>query len=236
MRADLYVAKVLDISRNKANELIKSKQVLLNGEVLDKPSFEIVDDEIENKIEVVSEIYVSRAALKLKTYLATLDLNLCEKTAIDVGSAAGGFIQILLENGVKSVVGVDVGSNQINQKIKDNERVEIYENSDIREFKINKKFEILTCDVSFISLKLILKAMTELFSEYMILLFKPQFEVGKEIKRDKKGVVKDAKAIKQAMSSFELEAAKLGLMMLDKKECEIGGKEGNSEYFYLFKK
>ncbi|NLK66253.1 MAG: TlyA family RNA methyltransferase [Campylobacteraceae bacterium] len=241
MRADLYVAEVLNISRNKASELIKAGQVLLNGEILDKPSFEV--DELEgNKIEVVSEIYVSRSAMKLKTYLKSLDSNLgvslAGKTAIDVGSSAGGFIQVLLENGVKSVVGVDVGSDQINPKIKDNAGVRVCENTDIREFakKSKEEFEILTCDVSFISLNLILESIKELFSEYAILLFKPQFEVGKEAKRDKKGVLKDTKAIKQAMAKFELEAAKMGLIMLDKKECEVLGKEGNSEYFYLFKK
>lgn len=232
MRADIYVANMLNISRNKASELIKSGLVFLDGEIIDKASLDVCG----GKIEAIDEIYVSRAALKLKTYLKTLDLNLDKKTAIDIGSSTGGFIQILLENGVESVVGVDVGSSQLSQKLRDDARVKIYENTDIREFKSEKTFEILTCDVSFISLKLILGNISALFSQYAILLFKPQFEVGKNVKRDKKGVVKDVKAIKQTMAEFEFACAKLGLMMIDKKECEISGKEGNIEYFYLFKK
>ncbi|PSM52549.1 16S/23S rRNA (cytidine-2'-O)-methyltransferase [Campylobacter blaseri] len=232
MRADKYVANVLNISRNKASEIIKDKKVFLNKEPILKPSLEIEGGDIE----LLGDIYVSRAALKLKYFLEEIELDFKDKTAIDVGSSTGGFVQILLQNGVKSVTAVDVGTMQLHSSLKEDNRVEIFENTDIRELKVDKSFEILTCDVSFISLSNILEYLKPLFSEFAILLFKPQFEVGKNIKRDKKGVVKDEKAIKQVMARFELNAANLGLMLVECIVCKLKGKEGNVEYFYLFKK
>lgn len=232
MRADLYVANALNISRNKASEFIKDKKILINGELLEKNSLDIDNA----KVEIMSEIYVSRAAFKLKEFLKDTDLDLKNKTVIDVGSSTGGFIQILLKNDVKKVVGVDVGTNQLDEKLKKDERVFVYENLDIKNFENKEIFDILTCDISFISLNLVIEKLLKLFTEFAIILFKPQFEVGVEAKRDKKGRVLDEKAILKAMNKFELNAAKQGLIMLKKEKSKLKGKNGNEEYFYLFKK
>lgn len=232
LRADLFVANALKISRNKASELIKDDKILLDNKLLEKNSLEVSS----GKVEVMSEIYVSRAAYKLKEFLKECSLNLDGKTAIDVGSSAGGFIEILLQNGVKKVVGVDVGTNQLNEKLKNDKKIFVYENLDIKEFKNDKIYDILTCDVSFISLNLIIEKLSTLFSQYAIILFKPQFEVGVSTKRDKKGKVMDMKAIQKSMAKFELNAAKQGLIMIKKEKSKLKGKNGNEEYFYLFKK
>lgn len=232
MRADIYTANALNISRNKACEMIKNGDILLDNDIITKPSIDIQS----GSISTTAEIYVSRAALKLKGFLNDSLLNLSGKTAIDVGSSTGGFVQILLENGVIEVSAVDVGSSQLSEILRDDKRVKIYENCDIRDFKSDKRFEILTCDISFISLNLVLDKISDLFSEFAILLFKPQFEVGKDAKRDKKGVVVDKKAIDKAVAKFELNAARLGLLMIDKKVSKVLGKDGNEEIFYLFKK
>lgn len=232
MRADLYVANALNISRNKASEFIKDKKILINGELLEKNSLDIDNA----KVEIMSEIYVSRAAFKLKEFLKDTDLDLKNKTVIDVGSSTGGFIQILLKNDVKKVVGVDVGTNQLDEKLKKDERVFVYENLDIKNFENKEIFDILTCDISFISLNLVIEKLSKLFTEFAIILFKPQFEVGVKAKRDKKGRVLDEKAILKAMNKFELNAAKQGLIMLKKEKSKLKGKNGNEEYFYLFKK
>lgn len=232
MRADLYVANALNISRNKASEFIKDKKILINGELLEKNSLDINNA----KVEIMSEIYVSRAAFKLKEFLKDTDLDLKNKTVIDVGSSTGGFIQILLKNDVKKVVGVDVGTNQLDEKLKKDERVFVYENLDIKNFENKEIFDILTCDISFISLNLVIEKLSKLFTEFAIILFKPQFEVGVKAKRDKKGRVLDEKAILKAMNKFELNAAKQGLIMLKKEKSKLKGKNGNEEYFYLFKK
>lgn len=232
MRADIYAANALGISRSRAGELIKNSQILLNSEILTKPSLEVSSGEIS----VLDEIYVSRAAIKLKEFLKETDLDLAGKRAIDVGSSTGGFVQILLENGVKEVVAVDVGSNQLHKILRSDKRVKFYENSDFREFESDEIYEILTCDVSFISLNLLLPKISSFFSEFGVLLFKPQFEVGKDVKRDKNGVVKDTKAIEKAMRNFELNAAKCGLVMVEKRVSRLKGKGGNEEIFYMFSK
>lgn len=163
-------------------------------------------------------------------------LNLAGVDVLDVGSSTGGFVQILLQRGVKSVTALDVGSSQLSEILRRSPRVIVRENTDIREFESEKKFDLITCDVSFISLNLILKSLARLAKSALIVLFKPQFEVGAEIKRNKKGVVTDEKAVRAAGAKFEQLCAELGLAVLHASACKITGKEGNREFFYLLKR
>ncbi|WP_297959665.1 SAM-dependent methyltransferase [uncultured Campylobacter sp.] len=163
-------------------------------------------------------------------------LNLAGVDILDVGSSTGGFVQILLQRGAKSVTALDVGSSQLSEILRRDPRVIVRENTDIREFESEKKFDLITCDVSFISLNLILKSLTSLAKSALIVLFKPQFEVGAEIKRNKKGVLKDEKAVRAARAKFERLCAELGLVVLQTSACKITGKEGNREFFYLLKR
>lgn len=163
-------------------------------------------------------------------------LNLAGADVLDVGSSTGGFVQILLQCGAKSVTALDVGSSQLSEILRRDPRVIVRENTDIREFESEKKFDLITCDVSFISLNLILKSLASLAKNALIVLFKPQFEVGAEIKRNKKGVLKDEKAVCAARAKFERLCAELGLATLHASACKIAGKEGNREFFYLLKR
>ena len=163
-------------------------------------------------------------------------LNLAGADVLDVGSSTGGFMQILLQRGAKSVTALDVGSSQLSEILRRDPRVIVRENTDIREFASKKKFDLITCDVSFISLNLILKSLASLAKNALIVLFKPQFEVGTEAKRNKKGVLKDEKAICAARAKFERLCAELGLAALHASACKITGKEGNREFFYLLKR
>lgn len=163
-------------------------------------------------------------------------LNLAGADVLDVGSSTGGFVQILLQHGAKSVTALDVGSSQLSEILRRDPRVIVRENTDIREFESEKKFDLITCDVSFISLNLILKSLASLAKSALIVLFKPQFEVGAEIKRNKKGVLKDEKAVCAARAKFEQLCAELGLATLHAGACKITGKEGNREFFYLLKR
>ena len=163
-------------------------------------------------------------------------LNLAGADVLDVGSSTGGFVQILLQRGAKSVTALDVGSSQLSEILRRDPRVIVRENTDIREFASKKKFDLITCDVSFISLNLILKSLASLAKSALIVLFKPQFEVGAEIKRNKKGVLKDEKAARAARTKFERLCAELGLTVLHASACKITGKEGNQEFFYLLKR
>ena len=163
-------------------------------------------------------------------------LNLAGADVLDVGSSTGGFVQILLQRGAKSVTALDVGSSQLSEILRRDPRVIVRENTDIREFASKKKFDLITCDVSFISLNLILKSLASLAKSALIVLFKPQFEVGTEAKRNKKGVLKDEKAARGARAKFERLCAELGLAVLHASACKITGKEGNREFFYLLKR
>ena len=229
MRLDEYLVKNNFVeSRNKAKELIKNEKIKVNGKITIKPSFDIK----EAKIEILQKVYVSRAAWKLKNYLEKNNINFNEKSVIDVGSSTGGFSEVSLEKGAKKVVCVDVGSNQLHSKIRNSEKVEVYENTDIRYFESEKKFDILVSDVSFISLLKILDKLNELAKDEMILLFKPQFEVGREAKRDKKGVVIDKDAIKKAKINFEKKIKEYNWQIFKKEISSVKGKEGNIEYIY----
>jgi 23S rRNA (cytidine1920-2'-O)/16S rRNA (cytidine1409-2'-O)-methyltransferase len=235
MRLDLYLTTNFNIqSRNKANELIKSNKVKCNGAIIAKPSFNVED---HHTIELLEEdFYVSRAAYKLKYFLEELKLNLENKEALDIGSSTGGFTQILLENNVQKITCVDVGSNQLHPLLKNHPKIEFFEQCDIRNFKPNKPFEVVTCDVSFISLHNILNAIDELSSSEIIILFKPQFEVGNTVKRDKRGVVQDPKAIELARLQFLDATQLLHWSLLKSSISKLQGKEGNQEELFYFKK
>ena len=234
IRLDQYlVENNLVDSRNKAQQLIKDSKVTVNKKVITKSSFKISDELIELDDE---HVYVSRAAYKLKNFLPLLDFNVQGLNALDIGSSTGGFTEVLLLNDVKSVTSVDVGSSQLHEKLLNDKRVISVENQDIRTYENIDSFELITCDVSFISLSHILQAIDTLSSKHIILLFKPQFEVGKNVKRDKNGVVADKKAISAAMTKFEDTCALMSWNQVFMEASSITGKEGNIEYCYYFTK
>ncbi|WP_291950515.1 TlyA family RNA methyltransferase [Campylobacter sp.] len=239
MRFDVFVSQKLNISRNKAYELIENQQILLNGE-FKKTSYNIesikpLADE-NFKLTLLEEFFVSRAAYKLKYFLQNYSIDIANKICLDIGSSTGGFVQILHQKNAKTIYALDVGSNQLHQDLKTLDNIILCENTDLRNFNSKIKFDVITCDVSFISLIHLLSYINNLAKDMIILLFKPQFEVGKNIKRNKNGVVKDEKAIKQARANFEKECAKLGWILQATQISKLKGKEGNVEFFYAYRK
>lgn len=233
MRLDLYLTTNFNIqSRNKASELIKSNKVKIDGKIISKASF-IVEEDMN--IELLEEdFYVSRAAYKLKFFLDEIKINLNNFIALDIGSSTGGFTQILLENKIKKVICVDVGSNQLHERIKYNSKIEFFENCDIRDFKSEICFDIITCDVSFISILNIIETINSLNFKRIIILFKPQFEVGTGVKRDKKGVVKDKFAIEKARDKFLSKTLELNWKLEKNSISKLQGKDGNDEELFYF--
>ena len=235
MRLDIYLTNNNNIqSRNKASELIKSKKVLVDGKIVTKPSFQI-----ENNMIVTidqDEFFVSRAAYKLKYFLEENNISVKNDVALDIGSSTGGFTQILLKENVKEVTCVDVGSNQLHDSLKNDTKIIIQENTDIREFKSDKQFDVVTCDVSFISILYIIDDIDRLSSDKIIILYKPQFEVGREVKRDSNGVVQDIKAIDICREEFLKTTQKLGWKLVLNDISKLAGKSGNVEELYYFTK
>ncbi len=236
MRLDKYlVEEGYFESRNRAHEAIKTGKVKVNGKVV-KPSVKIDTDSI---VEVENEkFYVSRAARKLENFLAQYPVDLQGKRALDIGSSTGGFVQILLENSVASLACVDVGSDQLHHSLRDDQRLSLYENRDIRDFISEKPFEVISCDVSFISILQIIEDIDRLSAKdaSIIILYKPQFEVGREVRRDSRGVVMDMDAIESKKNIFESKASSLSWILLQQAPSQVIGKEGNQEYLYHFKK
>ena len=235
IRLDNYlVENSLVQSRNKAQALVKEGLVSVNSKVILKSSYKLEDSDVV-KVGNHKE-YVSRSAFKLSHFLEELDLNLESKMALDIGSSTGGFTQVLLEHGVNEVTAVDVGREQLHESLRSDSRVHSYESCDIRNFKTDKVFDIVVSDVAFISLHHILDDVDRLSNDKIILLFKPQFEVGREAKRDKNGVVLDDKAISKAMIKFEDTCRLKGWRLVLKSPSKITGKDGNLEYCYCYEK
>jgi len=236
MRLDKYlVEEGYFESRNRAHEAIKSGQVLVDGKKA-KPSVKIDENSV---VEVADEkFYVSRAGRKLDAFLADYSMDLKNKRALDIGSSTGGFAQIVLEQGVASLDCVDVGRGQLHISLRSNEKLSLHEETDIRDFQSAKAFELITCDVSFISILQIISDIDRLAESGtdIVILYKPQFEVGKDAKRDSKGVVQDMDTIARRKEEFEAEAKRLGWEEKFQAESKIAGKEGNQEYLYHFKK
>ncbi len=236
MRLDKYlVEEAYYESRNRALEAIKTGKVKVDGKIA-KPSIKV---DHNSQIEVEDEkFYVSRAARKLENFLAEHPIVLRDKRALDIGSSTGGFAQILLENGVDSLACVDVGSDQLHHSLRSDLRLSLYENTDIRDFTSEKPFEVISCDVSFISVLQIIEDIDRLSGEQstILILYKPQFEVGREVRRDSRGVVMDQDAIARKREYFEAAAKELGWELRHHTPSQITGKEGNLEYIYHFVK
>jgi 23S rRNA (cytidine1920-2'-O)/16S rRNA (cytidine1409-2'-O)-methyltransferase len=220
-------------SRNKAQTLIKEAKVRIDSKVVQKVSFQVGDETVSVDSD---HVYVSRSAMKLKGFLPELPFDVMSLKTLDIGSSTGGFTEVLLEFGAESVDAVDVGSDQLHVKLKTDARVRSFENTDIRKFKTQACYDLVVSDVSFISLLHILDDVDRLAKEWIVLLFKPQFEVGREVKRDKTGVIKDTKAIGKAMLTFEDACTLKSWELIKKSEAIIRGKEGNIEYCYCYKK
>jgi 23S rRNA (cytidine1920-2'-O)/16S rRNA (cytidine1409-2'-O)-methyltransferase len=236
MRLDKYlVEEGYYESRNRAHDAIKEGKVTVDGK---KPKASAKVDE-NTVVDVINEkFYVSRAGRKLDGFLSEHSMDFKEKCALDIGSSTGGFAQIVLEQGVRSLDCVDVGRDQLHISLRKNEIISLHEETDIRDFQSDTAFEMITCDVSFISILQIIENIDKLAEKGtdIVILYKPQFEVGKDVKRDSKGVVLDLDAIARRKETFEAQAKKMAWEEKYQSESKIAGKEGNQEYLYHFVK
>jgi 23S rRNA (cytidine1920-2'-O)/16S rRNA (cytidine1409-2'-O)-methyltransferase len=233
MRLDTYLSENGYFeSRNRALEAIKAGMVTVDGKI-GKPSTPC--NENTNVVVENEKFFVSRAGRKLDAFLSDYNIDMSEKKALDIGSSTGGFAQILLEHSVAELTCVDVGKDQLHSIIRNNERVTVREECDIRSFEGNS-FDMVSCDVSFISVLEIINDIDRLAIGDIVILYKPQFEVGRLAKRDSRGVVVDIDAIRFAREKFELCCVNLGWSLLRNEPSKLQGKEGNLEYFYHYNK
>lgn len=234
MRLDQYLVKEgFFKTRSKALEALKTKKVLVDGKY-QKPSFKV---ETAVSIELLDvNPYVSRAALKLKKAIEKFKIDFTDKIVLDVGASTGGFTEVSLEEGASTVYAVDVGTLQLDESLKTNEKVISYENTNILEVTnnhfINGMPSIIVMDVSFVSIKNIIPHIKSFTSE-MVILIKPQFESGGKYLH--KGVIKDKKIREQIVEDVKEFLKEEGLTIVGVTESPIKGKEGNVEYITYIK-
>ncbi len=236
---------LLLVNRNLAESREKAKAIIMSGNVF-------VDGQREDKAgstfppEVMIEVkgnplkYVSRGGLKLEKAIAQYRIFLEGKICMDVGSSTGGFTDCMLQNGAVKVYSVDVGTNQLAWKLRQDERVISMEKTNIRYLtpdQIKDVIDFASIDVSFISLTKVLQPVRELLKEEgeIVCLIKPQFEAGRE-KVGKKGVVRDQKVHEEVIQTVCDYASNLGFDCLDLNFSPIKGPEGNIEYLLYLKK
>lgn len=225
-------------SRERAKALITTGNVLVDGDPITKVATQCAPDAmIEVTVEDIP--WVSRAGLKLEKALETWPINLINAVCLDVGASTGGFTEVLLHRGAKKVYALDVGHDQLAQRLRDDQRVIVMEGKNIRAATsawFAESLDVITADVSFISLKHVLPKVAELLRDKgeAVVLIKPQFEVGKAHIR--KGVVRDSALHNQVINTIKTLAIKEGLTPVDIIESPIKGTGGNKEFLLYLKK
>ncbi len=221
-------------SRTKAQAVILSGTVYVNGQKADKPGH-LIHPELPIEIKENTLPYVSRGGLKLVSALEKFNITPMDWVCVDIGASTGGFTDCLLQHGAKKVYAIDVGYGQLDMKLRKDLRVVMMEKVNARYLSpsdFSEPADLVTIDVSFISLKHILPAAKELLKNtgQLLALVKPQFEAGrKEIAKG--GVVKDPKVREKCVQDVIEFAGNSGFQINYTTESPVHGPAGNIEYF-----
>lgn len=238
----LLVERGLAESRSKAQAMIMAGVVLVHEQRVAKPS-ELFPVQAQIRIKAADDAmsrYVSRGGLKLETALREFAIDVRGLLCLDVGASTGGFTDCLLQHGARRVVAVDVGHNQIDWHLRDDRRVEVREGVNARYLEpadFAARFDLAVMDVAFISATKVMPAIVPLLNDRgrLIVLIKPQFEVGKgEV--GKGGIVRDPEKHARVVETVNEAARDLGLDVRRVIESPICGAEGNVEFLALYQR
>lgn len=233
-RIDKVLAdKGLVSSRSQAKSMIENGDVTVNGVVIKKAGEQI---DPEAKIEVTSVQFVGRGALKLEKALSEFKISVQDKIFADVGASTGGFTEVLLNHGARKVFAIDVGHDQLAEKLRIDPRVINMEGTNIRELNgLPELADGAVMDLSFISITKVLDAVKTLLKpdSDLIVLIKPQFEAGRE-RLPKDNVIKDAKLQKTILDEVVSFATQNGWIHHGTIDSPIEGKLGNKEFLSWF--
>lgn len=244
----LLVEHKLFESRSRAQAAIEEGLVLVDGKKIKKATEQFIAEDFKNrKVQILkgaANRYVSRGGLKLEGAIKHTQCVIVDKVVLDVGISTGGFTDCLLKNNAKFVVGIDVGTYQVHDSLKDVKNLKYFENTNFKELtpaflknnNVPHEFDLIVGDVSFISMTLLLPQMVQFLkpSGEILFLVKPQFELD-STKLSKKGVVKDTQNYLLVEEKIKNKMVELKLKVLDYFESPILGGEGNKEFFVYAK-
>ena len=229
----LLTERMFAETRSKAQAIIMSGNVYVNGQKADKPGISY-EETVEIEVKGAVCPYVSRGGLKLEKALRDFGVNVEGFVCSDSGASTGGFTDCLLQQGAKKVFAIDVGYGQLDWKIRSDERVVVMERTNIRYVtpeQLGELLDLSVIDVSFIGLEIVLPTIKTLLKPtgQVLCLIKPQFEAGKE-NVGKKGVVRDPKIHQMVLDNFVNLANTLNFKILGLTFSPVKGPEGNIEF------
>ena len=232
----ILVNKGLADSREKAKRTIMAGLVKVEGRVEDKPG-SVFDTESDITVEGKECPYVSRGGLKLEKGIAEWNIDCKGKVCVDMGASTGGFTDCMLQHGASKVYAIDVGYGQLDYKLRKDDRVINMEKTNIRYLDtdlIKEPIDLISIDVSFISLKHMYPVASEILSDdgLVFSLVKPQFEAGKE-QVGKGGIVRDSKVHEEVINNVIGYAEDNSLYPVELSFSPIKGTKGNIEYILL---
>ena len=234
------VDRELAPSRAKAQELIKARCVVCEGKIIDKNNYMVTEDTDITIKDNDKLKYVSRGGLKLEKAIDAFKIDFNGLTVMDIGSSTGGFTDCALKHGAKKVMAIDVGTNLLHESLRNDSRIELYEQTNFKELAKDffKNIDIFVCDVSFISLKHIITKIAEQdIKTDIVCLIKPQFECGREIATKYKGIILNKNIHLDIVHDLDKFFNSMGFKMLDLTVSPIHGGDGNIEYLtYLSNK
>ena len=237
MRLDVYlVEKGLFSTRNKAQTAIKDNAISINGKVVSKPNYDVLDTD---EVVILKEAnpYVSRGGFKLEKAIKEFNLDFNGKTVLDIGSSTGGFTDCSLKHGAKLVYSVDVGTDQLDKSLLNRDDVVVYEQTNILEvYELPHHIDFIVMDVSFVSIEVILPAVDRFLddSNGFVCLIKPQFEVGKV--HLKNGIVKDRNTHIRVIENVRDVLKQYNMGILKLIPSPILGGSGNKEFLAYIKR
>lgn len=236
-RLDIILTeKGLYNSREKSRQAIKSSRVKVNGKIITKPSFECDENE---KFETLPFEFVSRGGFKLQYALEEFNININNCVVMDIGASTGGFTDVCLQNGAKKIYAVDTGENQLDEQIKNNEKVINMQKTNYLTLNCQSFQDVnfVCIDVSFVSLTKFAKKLYDDFQKVKIVaLIKPQFECGLEYAKKHKGIVKDDKIHKKIIENIKKTFINEGFSYKGLTKSPIKGGDGNTEFLIYLEK
>ncbi len=245
---ELLVSRGFIPSLDEAQRYIMAGKVLIDDEVISKPGT-LCSTTSCIRIKEKKSIYVSRSGDKLAKFLKKIDLKIKDKCAIDIGISTGGFTDVLLQNNINHVIGIDVGYGILDYKLRKSTQLSLLERTNAREVTITEinaaikkvhlninDFSLVVMDVSFISVFKILPNLISFLkkdTEYVILI-KPQFEAKKEMV-GLGGVISNPSHMKEILENVEKQFQEMNFEIIQSKASDVRGTKGNQEYFYYVK-